>query len=72
MCYYTQEMPAFAARQLAHHFDLTAIVVEWSGADSLNVTPSLKGIGKPIRILTPVDVDVAVVAVDGSFAEAQR
>ncbi|CAD0315010.1 hypothetical protein [Xanthomonas hortorum] len=72
MSYDTQEMPASAARQLAHHFDLTAIVLEWNQAASLNVTPSLEGIGKPLHVLTPADVDAAIVAVDGSFAEAQR
>ncbi|MCC8495410.1 hypothetical protein ABQZ99_006005 [Xanthomonas hortorum pv. vitians] len=72
MSYDTQEMPVFAARQVAHHFDLTAIVFEWNCADSLNVTPSLEGIGTPIHFLTPADVDVAIVAVDGAFAEAQR
>lgn len=72
MSYDTQEMLAFAARQVAHHFDLTAIVFEWNEAASLNVTPSLEGIGKPIQVLTPADVDVTIVAVYGSFAEAQR
>ncbi|MEQ7776378.1 hypothetical protein [Xanthomonas hortorum] len=72
MSYDTQEMPASAARQVAHHFDLTAIVLKWNCADSLNVTPSFEGIGKPIHVLTPADVAVTIVAVDSSFAEAQR